>query len=432
MDDANEILRKIKEGEYTLFKRDRSKSVIWSVFSEIKKEDGLILEGKIYCKVCQKLFKFANRQTSNLIKHKCVHAQPNDIDPVQINTEDRNSCFQSFLDFIIEDCRPFSIVEGSGFKKLIAKCVKIGAKYGENVDVEHLIPSEKTLSRKCKEIANEKRQEIKPYIQQLMSKSSASVTIDLWTDNFIKRNFLCATLHFQLNFELVDLTLGMKSMDFLSSSANNIREKLNSLFAEFGVTDISNAIFVTDRGSNVISALKDLRRINCSAHLFSNVLHDAFESTIELKEITDACKKIVKYFKKSNKQHLLTTTLKSSCPTRWNSNFVMFKSIFDNYAKVSEILADNADKRHLLNFSVSVLQGLVEMCSDFDIVFKQLQYSSSPTICFVIPSIDRIKIICTIHSNEEVPITALKRNILTNLEKWSSNISIWHKAALFL
>lgn len=93
----------------------------------------------------------------------------------------------------------------------------------------------------------------------------------------------------------------MKSMDFMSSTASNIRDKLNSLFAEFGVTDISNVVFVTDRGSNIISALKDFTRLNCSAHLFSNVLNDAFQSTIELREVTEACKKIVKYFKKSNK-----------------------------------------------------------------------------------------------------------------------------------
>lgn len=78
-----------------------------------------------------------------------------------------------------------------------------------------------------------------------------------------------------------------------------------------------------------------------------------------------------------------------------------------------------------------VLQGLVENCNDFEIVFKQLQYSSSPTICFVLPSIDRIKNICTIQDSEEAPITALKRNILSNLEKWDLNLSIWHKSAVF-
>lgn len=432
MEDVNEILKKINGGEYKLKKNERSKSVIWNVFSEIQKEDGSILEGRVYCQGCHQLFKFTKKQTSNLIKHKCVHLQPHDTSPVQVNTEDKNACFEVFMDFLIEDCRPFSTVEGSGFRKMIAKCLKIGAKYGDNVDLEYLIPSARTLSRKTKTIAEEQKQAIKPHIQDLVSNGGAAVTIDLWTDNFVKRNFLCATLHFQINYKLVDITLGMKSMDFMSSTGKNIKDKLSSVFVEFGVTDISNVVFVTDRGSNVISALKEFTRLNCSAHLFSNVLNDAFESTLELNSITDACKKTVKYFKKSNKQHMLNTTLKSSCPTRWNSNFAMYESVFDNYAKVNEILADNAERRSMLNFNITVLQSLVEICNDFEIIFKQLQYSKLPTLCFVIPSINKLKMICTTQENDEAPIAALKINILSHLEKWHSNLSIWHKAAVFL
>lgn len=149
-------MKKINEGEYKLLKREGAKSIMWSVFSEIEKVDGSILEGKVYCQVCKKIFKFTKRQTSNLIKHKCVHSEPQDIGPIQVNSDDQNACFKLFVDFIVEDCRAFSTVEGTGFRKLIAKCIKIGAKYGENVDLEHLIPSARTLSRKTKAIAEEK------------------------------------------------------------------------------------------------------------------------------------------------------------------------------------------------------------------------------------------------------------------------------------
>lgn len=305
MEDVNVILEKINEGEYKLLKKERSKSVIWNVFSEIQKEDGSILEGRVFCQGCRQLFKFTKRQTSNLIKHKCVHSQPRDTSPIQVNTEDKNACFEIFMNFVIEDCRPFSTVEGIGFRKMIAKILKIGAKYGENVDLDNLIPSATTLSRKTKAFAEEKKETIKPHIQDLVTNSRAAVTIDLWSDNFIKRNFLCATLHFELNYELVEITLGMKSMDFMSSTGENIRDKLSSLFLEFGVTDISNVVFVTDRGSNIKSAIKEFTGLNCSAHLFSNVLNDVFDSTLKVNAITDAFKKIVIYFKKSNKQHML-------------------------------------------------------------------------------------------------------------------------------
>lgn len=81
---------------------------------------------------------------------------------------------------------------------------------------------------------------------------------------------------------------------------------------------------------------------------------------------------------------------------------------------------------------MSVLQGLVEICNDFEKIFKKLQSSQSPSLCFVVPSITKVKSICSIQNNEEPDIAALKTNILTRLEKWNSNLSVLHKVALFL
>lgn len=110
MENNDDILRKINGGEYKLLTKT-GRSIIWSCFSEIQKDDGSISQDRIYCRKCRKLFKYKKNQTSNLIKHKCVHSQPCDNAPIQINTEDKNACFEAFMDFTIEDCRPFSILE---------------------------------------------------------------------------------------------------------------------------------------------------------------------------------------------------------------------------------------------------------------------------------------------------------------------------------
>ena len=44
------------------------------------------------------------------------------------------------------DIRPFSIVEGIGFRKFAEKLIAIGAKYG-NVSADDLLPSARTVSR---------------------------------------------------------------------------------------------------------------------------------------------------------------------------------------------------------------------------------------------------------------------------------------------
>lgn len=157
MDEVKEILNKINEGQYKLSKNEKSKSIIWTIFYRIQKEDGSMVEDKVYCQGCNNIFKYNKQHTSNLAKHKCVHSKPHNDDPIQINSEDRNACVETFMNFIVEDCRPFSSVEGKGFRKMIEKCVQMGAKYGANIDFEQLIPTAKTLSRKTTIIAEEKK-----------------------------------------------------------------------------------------------------------------------------------------------------------------------------------------------------------------------------------------------------------------------------------
>lgn len=432
MEDTEDIIKKINNGVYKLRKKQNKKSIIWNIFSEIVKDDGTVLDEQVHCQGCHRVFRYTKKQTSNLIKHKCVHSRPHDAAPVVASAADNEACFKDFLNFIIEDCQPFSIVEGMGFRKMIDRCIKIGAKYGENVDLEELIPTGQALWQEAKIMAEDKKVEMKANIQELVESGEAAVTLDLWSDYIIKTNFLCATLHFQSNFELADITLGIKPMDFMADSANNVREKLNLLFGEYGISNLSNTVFVTDRRINITSALKDLTRINCSSDLFTSILDEAFELTTELKGIIESCKLILNYFKRHNMQHLLKPNNKNNCATKWNTHFAMFKTVLENYSTIKNTLENDVKTMNMLNFNVALLQALVEINNDFDIIYNKFQVCTSPTLCYVIPSINRIQSICYSKFMEDDCIVALKRNILMQLEKWRSNLSIWHKAAVFL
>lgn len=192
--------------------------------------------------------------------------------------------------------------------------IKIGATYGENVDVNDLLPDPTTISRKVQKSADEKKKQFRSEINEVVNSGGASATIDMWSDNYVKRNFLGVTLHYQKDFKLFDIVLGMKSMDFERSTGDNILRKLKTLFSEFGVQNIEAIKFITDRGTNIVKALEHNTRLNCSSHLFYYFL--SFDKTTELTEILESCKKIVKYFKKANLQHKLQTSLKNQCPIR--------------------------------------------------------------------------------------------------------------------
>lgn len=197
------------------------------------------------------------------------------------------------------------------------------------------------------------------------------------------------------------------------------------MFSQFNIENIDDIKFVTDRGANIKKALLNNIRLNCSSHLFANVLQTSFEETTELDETIIACKKIVKYFKKANLQHKLNTTLKNACPTRWNSNYTMLKSIVDNWATVSQILSENQQAQRLTHVNISTLTILVELLQDFERTFKELQTCSSPSLCFVLPSIAKITELCEPNTLDISSIAFLKEKIIINVTKiWQENVII--------
>lgn len=65
----------------------------------------------------------------------------------------------------------------------------------------------------------------------------------------------------------------------------------------------------------------------------------------------------------------------------------MMKSILDNWGSVDKILSDT--EIHI-DLNKSLLKVMVDLLEDFERIFKELQTSSSPSICFVLPSISKI------------------------------------------
>lgn len=427
------VTQQIANGTYSLSQRRKGKSCMWNVLAEIIKEDGSILKGLIYCRKCRKLLKFVANQTSNLCRHKCCLAikQPQVLKTV--TAADRQEAINTCVEWIIEDCRPFSSISVLGFMKIAKFFINIGATYGENVDVTDLLPDPTIISRNVQKAAEEKRKIISNEIRDVVNSGGATATVDMWSDNYVKRNFLGVTLHYQKDFQLFHIFMGLKSMDFQKSTSENILNKLKTLFKRYGVEDIGSVKFVTDRETNIVKALENYTRLNSSSHLFANVLDKSFEDTTELTETMQACKKVVKYLKKSNLQHKLPTSLINPYTTRWSSNYTMLKLIVDNWDDINTVLAETEQTKPLLHINISTLTSLVELCNNFEIVFKKMQACSSPSLCFALPSIYRIKGLCESNTTDISAISVLKGNISKNINAiWERNTTIWHKAAFFL
>lgn len=285
------ILEKIRANTYTLSAQHKGRSYVWNILSEVIKEDGTILDGFLYCQSCNNILKYSSKNSSNLTRHKCCKSLKETKLLKTVTPDEKRAAIDACVAWVTEDCQTFSAMNGAGFRNIAKFLIKIGAKYGESIDIEDMLPDSTTVSRATQKIADEKKAEIKDEIAKIANSGGATATIDLWTDNYVRRNFLGVTLHYEKDLQLYDLILGLKSMDFQRSTGANILNKLNTLFCEFGIYNTEKIKFVTDRGSNILKALEKNVRLNCSSHLLANVLEHSFNESLEVTELVEKCKK---------------------------------------------------------------------------------------------------------------------------------------------
>lgn len=173
-----------------------------------------------------------------------------------------------------------------------------------------------------------------------------AATTDLWTDKFNQTSYIAFTLHYiTSDWDLKQRVLFALSFDEPSESGENILRTLKREAARFGIDEVrfGKLIFVTDQGKNLKKALRSHVRFNCFAHLINLVLKKSFNvkkhpenETINL--LISNCKRLVKYLKKSPKASRrlnLKTSLKQSVSTRFNSHYLMVRSILNNYSTLN-------------------------------------------------------------------------------------------------
>ena len=91
-------------------------------------------------------------------------------------------------------CRPFSIVEGQGFKKLADKFIEIGAKYGK-VEAADLMPVATTVSRHLGGLYDKEKGDLEIEIE-MTNVQSVGVTCDLWTHDSTNASYITVTVHY--------------------------------------------------------------------------------------------------------------------------------------------------------------------------------------------------------------------------------------------
>uniref|UniRef100_A0A3B3QQ95 HAT C-terminal dimerisation domain-containing protein n=1 Tax=Paramormyrops kingsleyae TaxID=1676925 RepID=A0A3B3QQ95_9TELE len=244
-----------------------------------------------------------------------------------------------------------AIGSGVGFLELAQGLINIGARAGK-VDAQQILPNPTTVSHRLKKYAEDTRQSITPELRSQLTDSS-----------------LCVTLHYiNRDWELKERVLCIAEWDStLCKPADNIRPPVIYSLRKFGLEDFfSKLVYVTDKGSNIVVALRTVTRLNCTAHILNTVLHTILGKNTEedlfgeeVFGLIESAKSLVTYFKQSHLHSRLDKTLIASVETRWNSLHTLLDSMSSQYEAIRVLLEERGEEDRLTSISMETLNDIV-------------------------------------------------------------------------
>lgn len=159
------------------------------------------------------------------------------------------------------DFRPFTIIEGEGFRELVQEIIKITSKRGL-IKAEDLLPSAETVRNHTVTLYDQIKTKL---IDDVKSIESVNCTTDHWMEKYSGQNYMTITIqHFNNDSkQLINLILGTFPVTDKKSitTIDNFVKQLG----EFGLKH-KLRIVVTDNASSMSSAFKKVDWVGCAAH----------------------------------------------------------------------------------------------------------------------------------------------------------------------
>ncbi|CAI6373453.1 unnamed protein product [Macrosiphum euphorbiae] len=336
---------------------------------------------------------------------------------------------KAVVEMIAEDMQPLSIVENSGFRKLV-----------NLLDSRYKLPSQKLIGTTL--IPN-LYDSTRKMIETILSHTKyVSLTSDIWTSlNTI--SFITVTVHFfDNNLNLKTYVLTTRKLES-NHTAQYLSGVLTDIIREWKINTKVVAI-VTDSGANIKAAIKllGIDHIPCAAHKLNNAVKNALKSEFEendidtnhteevdMMKLVKMCRSIVGHFKHSEvstrilheKQKQLNSPvlkLKQDIAIRWNSTLTMMERLL--LVKEPLMLVSMSLPRcpnMPSNEQWQTINDFVLLLKPFESLTIQLSSEQRPTLSKVIPLLRGL----LLSVNNKVPVTLtgnfLKKKLLEQTTK---------------
>ncbi len=333
------------------------------------------------------------------------------------------------------------------------------------------LPTPQTLSTTAlDDVYNAVRDRV---IEVMHDVKSVCVMFDGWTDRYRARSYLGIRVAFVANWEFCIATLGCHVLS--SHTSRDISAHVMKILGQF-LPDVKKTMITTchDGAANMVKA-SELMKVESYQHCVAHALHllltvDSMNTIEELVSLVQRSKNIVTilHFKSAlieeersaiedkevirqmkekietvneildlDDQFSLDTatddsgsnvketdqhrhrhiTLKSACPTRWNSTLTMIESIIDLRVEIQNALKRSG------NFEACLHDNDFELLDElktFLIPFKDftdLVSNEMPTLSLIQLIKIKIKKLCTPQVRDDESIAMLKSKILENVDR---------------
>ncbi|KAL7379980.1 hypothetical protein ABVT39_009485 [Epinephelus coioides] len=248
-----------------------------------------------------------------------------------------------------QDLRPFAFVEGQGFASVAQELLNTGAQYGSSVDVGDVLSSAWTVSRHVEDEYEKAKKHVKEELQQC---PDCVVTTDLWAEERTKTHYITITVHYLLDWTMVNRVLATREILGVKTH-DNIRRTVESILQ----------------------------------HVFDHLDEQNPQDSIIINLFRDA-KTLVTHFKRTGLQKALDRSLKQAVVTWWNTRLAMLQSVRDalQSGKLHEVLLHRNELRYVNNLDPDLLEDIIQLLEPSDEATRHLSSDQKPTLHLVLPT----------------------------------------------
>ncbi|KAI1299967.1 Transposable element Hobo transposase [Halotydeus destructor] len=263
-----------------------------------------------------------------------------------------------------EDLRSFEVVTGRAFEDVCEELLKIGAKL-PGIPAERVVPCSMTVERHVEALHLTEQTRLQDLLVVI---EGLAIMVDHWVHDQSKTSYLTISIQCTREGRLLNRVLA--TLDVMGKTAEQNLAPIQNVLRAYGLIS-KPTVYVSDNASSMKKAFKNLHWTGCTAHQLNLVQKHAFdlksdERLEDVLRLMDTCKSMVEHSKRTGLFSQLKKTLKQSIEVRWDSRYLMLKSINENREGLTSLATGSEQLAQLLvSLDWRLLQAVEDLLEPF-------------------------------------------------------------------